>query len=197
MRRQNNKSQKQRKQQRKESLFKPYNPLRLVPSYPGQVIDQLWVGTNPQPLTTTVTTGVVAISASIDPVNDVNDWATRFQTLFVEYRVVKARARIQNFSSSNPGIYKFWVKTSGGSPTQAEALDQKGNMVPCSDITNVHELIWTPTDPIDLEYKACSVSSNPAYFRVYTNNANWGAPTVVTTLGTLVIDFLIQFREYV
>lgn len=173
-----------------------YNPLRLVPSYRGQCIDQLWVGTNPQPLTTTVTTGAIAISASMDPINDINGWATRFQSLFVEYRVVKVRAVIQLFSTNNAGVLNFWVRTSGGAPTQTEALSQHPMQFAAADVNGRHEIVWVPTDPIDLEYKATSVSSNPAYVQVYTNNANWGAPIVVTTLGNLQLSFLIQFREY-
>jgi hypothetical protein len=151
----------------------------------------------PDLLTTTVTTGVVAISNTINPTADVQGWATRFQSLWKEYRVVKFEAEINLFSSTNAGMIKMWIGTTSGVPSSADALDALGVKFNASSVDRIHKITWVPSDPDDLVFTLTSGSLNPAYFKLYTDAGNFGSPIAVTSLGTASYKYWIQFREYV
>lgn len=171
--------------------------LVLHPVYPGQPVAEMIIQAQPDLLTTTVTTGVCAISNSINPTADVQGWATRFQSLWKEYRVVKYEAEVCLFSSTNPGLIKTWVGTTSGVPTSSDALDALAIKFNASAVEKRHILTWVPSDPADLAFTLTSGSANPAYYKLYTDAGNFGAPTTVTILGTVSYKYWVQFREYV
>jgi len=171
--------------------------LVLIPVYPGQPVAQMQIVSQPQLLTTTVTTGVVAISRAYDPTAEVTGWSTRFQSLWKEYRVVKVEACIELFSSTNSGMLSTWIGTTSGVPASTDALDSKAIRFNASAVNMKHKILWVPSDPGDLNYKLTSASSTPAYFKLYTDTGNFGSPAAVTQLGLVSYLYWLQFREYV
>jgi hypothetical protein len=152
---------------------------------------------SPDLITTTVTTGVAAISTGIAPATDVQAWATRFQTLWKEYRVVKVVAEVELFSSTNSGLINLWVGTTTGVPAAVDALATFPLKFNASAVDKVHTLTWIPDDPADLVYTLTSSSLVPATVKLYTDAGNFGAPIAVTNLGLLSLTYWVQFREYV
>lgn len=170
--------------------------LELHPVYPGQAVATMKLYSTPALLTTTVTTGVVATSINFDPVTQIPAWDTRIQTLWKEYRVIKVRKCIQLFSATNAGMLMLWAGTTSGAPTAAEGLNARSLRFNASSVDRLHELSWVPSDPADLAYKLTSASSTPAFAKVYTDAANFGAPIAVTILGLLTMEYTLQFREF-
>lgn len=154
------------------------------------------IQSQPKLLTTTVTTGVVADSVAFDPTSEITGWATRFQSLWKEYRVVCVDVEVSLFSSSNSGLILMWVGTTSGVPSSTNALDAFALKFNASAVDVRHRLKWVPSDPADLDYNLTSVSSTPAYFKLYTDSGNFGSPIAVTVLGLISFAYHVQFREY-
>ena len=161
--------------------------LSLVRSYPGQPVLSVKVPYPSQLLTTTVTTGAVAVVVSTDPVSQVTAWSTRFQSLWQEYRVVKMECKINMFSSTNPGLLlPFWG--------EKERSTRRINF--SSNDDEGHVFTWKPTDIGDTTYMAVGTSYNAAYFKLYSD-VTLGSPAVVTNVGILTLTATIQFRGYI
>jgi len=172
--------------------------LKLRPAFPGQPTYSCEIASEPTLITTTVTTGEVALAIAIDPVTLVNAWATRFQVTFREYRVIRSMIRLQMFSSANAGVLSVLPdEKSSTAPTAATAQNQRVLRFNASDVTRTHMMSWVPSDPLDLQYTASATSANPAWWKVYTDAALFGAPIAVTNLGLLTIYMTVQFREFV
>ncbi len=169
-------------------------PLRIQLSYPGQVSWDVWIPFNPIKLTTTVTTGLIANALPIVP-TAVASFASRFQSTFVEYRMVQVRVRVKMFSSTNPGVMQFWFdEKSNATPTLVEAAERYILSVSASDTKGSHQLLWTARDPLDLEYTAISTSVTPVTFKSYTSNANFGSSIVATDYCEVEGHIRFQFR---
>jgi len=184
--RKNKKSQKNNK-----------NPMMVLrPSFPGQVVKQFKLEAIPGLLQTTVATGVIAgsipVTASIIP-----NFATRFGALFEEYRIVKVKSMLKCFSSTNPGLFVHWFdEKQSGAPTSAEAL-QKSMKTFSASSPSPHTIMWTASDPLDLEFTDIgTLSVNPVSYKVYTDNANFGSSIVSTAYGQITMNITLQFRGY-
>ncbi len=172
--------------------------LELRSSFKGQQMSSMIVKQAPVPMTTTVTTGVIASRLQVDPVSLVPNWATRFQPLWEEYRVIKARAIISLFSSTNPGQINFWWDEKGfiGPPSNTEALDKTQLILSAGSNQNRHVSTWTAHDLGDLTYLETSSPRTPVSFQVYTDNANYGSSVVATAYLTVTLELTVQFRGY-
>jgi len=172
--------------------------LELHPSFRGQPCATFKCHGLPHLLTTTVTTGVVAAVTAVDPVTDVNSWATRFGALWREYRVVKATLEIELFNTANPGILSFYPEeVTSSAPSAATVNNVTTKRISCADVFKVHRHVWVPSGPQDLGYIQGTVSSASAWFKLYTDTANFGAPAVVTVLGVYTVTYVIQAREFI
>jgi len=172
--------------------------LELHPSFKGQPCAAFKVHGGPHLLTTTVTTGVVAAVTAIDPVADVVDWATRFGAMWREYRVVKAILEIELFSTTNSGILSYYPEeVTSSAPSAATMNHVTCKRISCADVTKRHRHEWVPSGPSDLAYLQSTVSSAAAYFKIYTDTANFGSPAVVTVLGIYTVTYTIQAREFI
>ncbi len=172
--------------------------LSLVRSYPGQPVLSVKVPYPSQLLTTTVTTGAVAVVVSTDPVSQVTAWSTRFQSLWQEYRVVKMECKINMFSSTNPGLLlPFWGEKDSSTPTATQAMERSNRRINFSSNDDEgHVFTWKPTDIGDTTYMAVGTSYNAAYFKLYSD-VTLGSPIVVTNVGILTLTATIQFRGYI
>lgn len=168
--------------------------LQLIKSYPKQVTFQCWLPGTPTKFTTLVTTGLINGIINVSPQN-VTNFVTRFASTFVEYRIVRAKFRIRLFSSTNPGVLQFWMdEKSSNSPTLAEANERATLILNASAVDRAISMKWTCADPSDLMYVSTSSSFNPAAFKVYTNNANFGSSIVATDYLEVEPLFQFQFR---
>jgi len=168
--------------------------LKLVPSYPRQVIWQSWLPAAPRKLTTTVTTGVIAdayqVSFSIP-----TSFATRFGSTFVEARVTHAKFAIRMFSSTNPGVIRFFFdEKTTAIPTLVEAQERAILTINCSDVDRSRSLQWVCTDITDAGYLGIGSANTKVTFKSYTDNANFGSSIVATDYCELLPQVLVQFR---
>ncbi len=165
---------------------------QLKPLFPGQQVGQFWVLADPIKLTTTVTTGVIANTTTLQA-SIITNFATRFQ-MWDENRLVRAVLEWRCFSSSNPGVVRGWVEPwDTATPTLAMAEASEGITFSASDITRPHVLDFKIFDPSRLDFTS-GTSSVIGYVKTYTNNANYGASTVATDYLVLHIRLLFQFR---
>lgn len=155
----------------------------------------LKVNGDPLKYTTTVTTGVIASSTNI-LYSLISSFTTRFAT-WDEYRVVRVLFRIRFFSSTNPGIVRFWVEDrSSSAPTLAIAEAARGVVANASDVTREFRLDYKIMDPVYVDYTQLNATQSVGYFNVYTNNANYGASAAATDYCVVTPVFTIQFRGY-
>ncbi len=169
--------------------------LELRPSFKGQVVTSIIIPEIANAVSTTASTGVISAVISVDPVANVTNWATRFQALYEEFRVVKAKAVINFFSSTNPGqLNFFWNETASTSPTATAAEERTVRRIAAGSNQQRHVMTWTPHDLKDLQYSPTQTSVTPVFFNCYTDNASYGASTVATQYFTAQILVTVQFR---
>lgn len=167
--------------------------IQLIKSYPNQVVFQAWLPMTPLKLTTTVTTGQIASSFQVTSTN-INTFATRFGATFVEYRIVKCLTKMRNFSSTNPGILQCWYdEASAAVPILAEAAERATLSNSACDVVPT-SMLWTASDPLDLQYRAIGTAYTPVTWKVFTNNANFGSSIVATDYAEIVPVARVQFR---
>ncbi len=170
---------------------------QLVPSYPRQVVTEMWIPGTPSVLTTTVTTGVIAFAQTITNSN-VTSFSTRFGSTFLEYRIIKAEFAVRMFSSTNPGLIQAWIdEQSNSTPTLAEAQERAVVSWSAGSVDRTNILRWSSTDIDDLGYIAIASSNAIATFKAYTNNANFGSSAAATAYAEVVPRFCFQFRGLV
>jgi hypothetical protein len=168
--------------------------LTLVKSYPRQVVWEVTLPATPTKLTTTVTTGLISATAQVSSAA-LAAFATRFGSTFVEYRIIRARYLLRCFSSTNPGVFTCWFdEKSTAAPIVQEAQERSIGTFSCSSISTPHIFKWEASDTLDLQYQLISTAVTPVTFKVYTNNANFGASVVATDYLEIVPYFCVQFR---
>lgn len=169
--------------------------LDLRPSFKGQVLASIIVPQFPVVYSTTVATGVISAALAVDPVTLSYGWATRFGALYEEFRIVKCKAVINFFSSTNPGQINFWWdEVANTAPTVAAAAERTVLRLAAGSNQSRHVISWTPSDLKDLQYSPVGTSVNPVYLKIYTDNANYGATAVATQYMTIQLLATIQFR---
>jgi hypothetical protein len=168
--------------------------LRLIKTYPRQIVWDVWLPGNPLKETTTVTTGTIA---SVYQVREqtINSFATRFGSTFVEYRIVQADVFLRLFSATNPGVIQVWFdEQSNATPTLAEAGERYISSVNASAVDESPSWTWTAGDPLDLQYTPIAGSVTPVTFKFFTNNANFGSSIVATDYFEIQSRLRVQFR---
>jgi hypothetical protein len=185
------------RKQGKKSSMKPSEKLlelRLIKSYPRQVVWQVWLPFAPVKLTTTVTTGLINSAIFVNQAA-ITSFATRFGNTFVEYRIVRANVKARMFGSTNPGVLQMWYdEKSTASPTLVEAQERYILSENASSVDKRPTLSWTNADTLDLQYTAIGTSVTPVTFKVFTNNANFGSSVVATDYCEIEGAIQFQFR---
>jgi len=190
--------QRQKQNKRKVSRRPQQNLLANRPSFALQPLATHWVESFNTKLTTTVTSGQIASVINIDPTTLITNWATRFQTLYEEYRVVGAKMRLLNFSSNNPGtMLMFWDEKSATAPTNTTASERATKRVNAGSVDRAHTMTWNARDLLDLQYTPIGTSVVPVYWKLFTNSANNGSSAVATDYCTVDFKLHIQFRGFV
>ncbi len=146
----------------------------------------------------TPTGGTVASATPVDPTTLINGWATRFQTLYEEYRVVKVKAQVNFFSSTNPGILaSYWdEKTPYTTPTVAIVQQRSTFKTSLSSTDRPLNMTWVPRDLLDLEYTAIGTAVSPVAICFYTDSANYGSGGGITNFAEVSLFITIQFRGF-
>jgi hypothetical protein len=167
------------------------------PSYARQQYAMLTITASPELISTTVTTGVIAINYNISPA-DITNWATRFAGTFDEYRILSARMRVRPVSATT-GVTAMWFdeKNVSAAPTLTEAQERTLNVYTNSNANakSYVTMVWRARDLVDLQYTSTAITTVvPATFKLYSDNTNFGAPIAVTPAWLLEPEFTIEFR---
>lgn len=163
----------------------------------GNKVYRMRLPATPVMLSTTATTGVIAYEGQISPPSQVSGWSTRFGSTFDEYRVIAADIELHAV-----GIYAgqtafFISELALGTPTNLEASERQVKLLNNNNqvwrrSTNV--IHWRATDTNDIQFQTITAGFNGMHYYVYTDNANFGAPTSVTQLWIVRPYLTIEFR---
>jgi len=196
-RRVNQKNKKKKIGNRKAGSRLPDMTLALKPEFPGQPVCALKVQSGPIPLSTTVTTGLIALNAAINS-GLVNAFATRFAA-FNEWRIVKAKAHVMCFDSTNPGVISQWYESAQSSttPNAVAAENAPAQRFNASAVDRTHDLSYVPHDPGEQAWTPVGTAFTSGNYKIYTDNANYGAS--IAAKGYLVVNFdlTFQFRGFI
>jgi len=147
-------------------------------------------------VSTTVTTGVVAVAYGCDA-GLITGFATRFGSTFDEYRILGVDAEALAVSPSTGATVMWFDEKDDNNPTANASLERTASVVlntntqPKSRITRS----WRARDLLDLQYTPIGTTNVvPVAFKIYTDNVNWGAPITVTPLWIIRLKFHIEFR---
>jgi len=168
-----------------------------ITSYSGSKVYTFRIPANPVKLTTTVTTGVIAYEGQVSPPTVIGGFTTRFGTLFDEYRVIKATIELHPIGLNVGETALFLSEIGLGTPTNLEAEQRPGILLNNNNqlfTLQNNTLSWRATDLLDLQFQNITVGYNGVHYYVYTDNANYGAPTAVTDLWIVRPFLTIEFR---
>lgn len=168
----------------------------IVPYTKGTPVTSLKVQGNPTKYTTTVTTGVIAVSTAIQA-SLCSNFSNRFQA-FDEYRIIKAVFDAYPSSSNNPGTIVMWCEPlSSATPTSSLAVSNTVTSFSAGGNSKVTSLSYRPTDYAYLDWTPVTTSTAPVgYFCVYTDNTNFASTTVATDYCIIRATLTIQFRGF-
>ncbi len=108
---------------------------------------------------------------------------------------MEAIYQVNCFSTANPGlILNFIDEKSSTVPTAAAVNERALERYSASDVVKSHRLRWLAKDITDLTYNAVATATNPCYFKLYTDNANFGSSVVATPYITSFVKYRFQFR---
>lgn len=186
----NNKNTKNPRQKYRPDLI----PRRTAPLQPLTI---MVVPAVPVKITQVVTTGVTASSLNVGH-GQIQDFATRFATLYQEYRIVRVKFTIELFSSTNPGLILAWIdEAQTGAPTAGVAAERAVYRFPTGSNQKTHSFVYVPSDPDDLAWRpTTSAAVDIASFRWYSDNATYGAGVVASDVGMVSALFTLQLRGF-
>ncbi len=185
------------KRNQRKKTTNPWNALlgAAPPAYKGEQVQTMDLAFWQAPLSTVVTTGLIANVTGISP-GLLTNVSTRYVDIFDEYRVISCDVELIPLSQS-AGYSAVWFdENSNATPTLAEAQERKGVRVPHNNgsvkaFTRHH---WKARDIDDLAYRPTTALVPSVYFKVYTDATNFAAPITVTALWAVQGVMKIQFR---
>lgn len=149
------------------------------------------------PYSTTVTTGVIATLVSLTSANLLPNLATRFVG-YDQFRIVKVKATIRMFSSSNPGLVIAYFDDTNAAPTGNASAFASSRRMNASDVVKPIVLTYIPRDPAQQFWSTVSGgSATIGYFKTYTDAANYGSSTVATPYYLVEYESTVQFRGFI
>jgi hypothetical protein len=145
--------------------------------------------------------GGTTLNLACTVANLVENFASRFGSLFGEYCLVGLRFEIRVNSVVNPaGIYLAWFNEKGtAAPGATEALNTPHieGIVSNTESPSSHVISWRATDYLDLDWSDNSATTvTPVSFKLYSNTAATG--TTATTTAQFIITGAASmcFRAY-
>ncbi len=163
-------------------------------AYAGQQRSILRLPCTPSLLSTTVTTGVISAAIQIGS-GQITGFTSRFGSTFDEFRILKCKVDIRSVTASTGVSVMFFDEKSISAPTANESFERIGSRCPNTNAKpNPKSMVWKARDLLDLQYTAIGGSVTPVTFKVYTDTANWGAPSSVTALWIIEPTLTIEFR---
>jgi len=169
-----------------------------------QQVVRLEIPGEPVALVTTVTSGLIAFVDVFDPTTDVEDWSTRFVNTFEEYRLLGVNVRLvpagggTGAGQSPVGVSKVWFDEKYSSaPVLSESLAKTTyTLSNAASHQQRSNFSWRANDIADEGFLALitAPTSKTAYFKLYTNNANYNSPVVATTLWIYQAFYVLEFR---
>jgi len=143
--------------------------------------------------------GNIAAAITTDPIagtNLVPNWATRYATLFREYRINRVVVHTVAMTGS-AGLTWWTIDDINGTVPTLNAMEDQG-FVETSNAVGVEgsraTLEWNLQNISEASWIATTVSEIPFYLKVYTDNANLLTPAVAVQLYELHIKYYISFR---
>jgi len=170
------------------------NALILRSEYQGQPTYQVQLAGLNSAIVTTVTTGQVAVNLPLSSAQ-IPDFSTRFAG-FTEFRIVKALAKTRFFSTQTPGLLRSWFSEDDtAAPSLQKAEHAKARTDNFADVMGVRSLAYVPHDPAQQTWTLVS-SGAPVigYYKMYSDNGQYGAPIVATVAGLTEMLYTVQFR---
>lgn len=176
------------------------NPLSVIkaatsqPTYVGQAVTTLKI-----PCLTSIITPTAGIAAANVQINVslIEDFASRFQNCFEEYRILKCIFHISPLGV-NAGTTSFWIDESAiSAPTALEALAKTSKIVPNSNANGrtVFRMTWIAKDFTDLTFRRTTNTSNTSgTLQVYSDLTNFGGSGTNTALFLVRPVLHVQFR---
>lgn len=135
--------------------------------------------------------------ASVVPIDTtvIQNWVSRFQTLFREYAICGARLEIRmNNVVINSGLVCAYLdEQTSGAPTAAEAEGRGRLDILCAQQfqPGSYTIDWKPRDILDLDYTNVGTVFTPVWLKLFASNAATG--TQATTTGQVVITGTVAF----
>jgi hypothetical protein len=164
-------------------------------AYKNQGLHHIKLVTQSTILTNTVTSGLLAANYSVGASN-IPTFSTRFASTFDEYRIIKANVRVRPVSAGSGVSRFFFNEESTSNPNATDAADRVGWELSNSNAnsSSTRDFKWSPRDIDDLVFTSTGTLVNPVYFKIYTDNATYGAPIVATQLWVISAELTVEFR---
>jgi hypothetical protein len=146
-------------------------------------------------VSTTVTTGVIANTYQMSTAG-IESFAARFGSTFDEYRILGVDVRVRPVNAASGVSTMFFDEKSTSAPTLADAGEKTLSLFPNTNSAQRTQIMmrWRARDLLDLQYTAIGSTVTPVTFKIYTDTANFGAPTTVTPVWLVEPLFHIEFR---
>lgn len=145
-----------------------------------------------------IVSGLGALNKTFDPVTDVTNWASRYQSMFREYRVIGVDVILQQ-AFPNSGSTTFWIdEATNYTPALNDANENIGVLIPntnagCKGTTTLH---WRAKELEDLTFNSTGTSSAAAFLKGFTNQAQYGTTPAVASIFTIRLLYMIEFKGY-
>lgn len=164
------------------------------PTYRGEPIVKVELAGTSSLITTSSVVGVFAGVNAVSP-GTAPGFSSRFGTSFDECRLLSCVAEMYPLTNS-PGVTNFyWSEKSVGTPTLSEAQQRAVRVLSNSNGTgnSKYTMTWKADGFQDLSWDPVGSSVPAVYFNIYTDNANYAAPTS-TTIFLIKYRLTVQFR---
>jgi len=152
--------------------------------------------------TASITTGSLASVVNIDT-SAIENWSTRFQSLFQEFAIVGARfeMRVTTVSSGQGLVLAYIDENSASAPTSAIALSRPHAEIPiCStsvDTTgSIHSVEWVARSYADLTWDPTSTSGVVAYLKLFASVAGTGTSSTTGAAISITGALAVCFRGF-
>jgi hypothetical protein len=167
-------------------------------SFRGQPKTVMRIISGPTLLSTTAGTGLIAYVQPIDVVNDIPSWASRFESLFQEFRLNSVTVTVTTIANTQ-GVGVGWFNEVNASPpTFPESAEQGRNRFPlsCNSSRSVHSYTWRPKTINDLIFTSTSTAFVPCSWKIFTNNSNYGSSLTAAQVILVEYSYVVEFRGY-
>ncbi len=179
--------------ERAVSLYRELVPGSSRPQNPNQIRTRATYQCGPVALSTSLS-GIIADSANQVKLSSIPNY-TYLQTLWEEYRILKARWEITPTNPTATGASKFYVDESDTTvPTLGTAGTKLGIVVPNTSCAAPRYVVkWAAQDLKDLQWSPTTSTTTVATLKTYTDG-NYGCTTTSTQLWLVQLFVELELR---